>query len=132
MSNFQPAMILPKLSKLTWLQGSASELTHDVHLLLLIQPNCPGCHMHALPLANSLMQSKRDFDVYCVSTAFEGFEFNTIEAAQQLLNGKHVGVSKERLGETARHVPGMPFAHDVVVATSSAPTELKDLALNAT
>jgi len=75
---------------------------------------------------------QRDFDVYCVSTAFEDFGFNNVGTAKELLDGKHVGVAKDRLGETAKHVPAMPFAHDVVVPTAAATTELKDLALNAT
>jgi hypothetical protein len=132
MSNFEEAKILPDLSKLTWLQGSAADLTHDIQVMLMIQPNCPGCHMHAIPLANKLMQSKHDFDVYCISTAFEDFEFNTEEMARLLiLHGKHVGAAKAQLGETVKHVPSMPFAHDIVVATNVASKELKDFALEA-
>jgi len=88
--------------------------------------------MHAIPLANELMKSKRDFDIYCVSTAFEDFEYNTEEAARLLLfSGKHVGVAKAQLGEIAKHVPTMPFAYDVVVPTEIATKELKDMALEA-
>ena len=131
MSNFKPPMILPKLSSLKWLQGSATELTHELHLMVMIQPNCPGCHIHALPLANQLASVKQDFDIYCVSTAFEDFEFNNEDTARLLLEGKHVGVSKEQLGETARNVPKMPLAHDIVIPIGEASDEVKTMALEA-
>ena len=125
-----PHPILPSLNELSWQQGSPSDLTHDLQLMLLIQPNCPGCHIHALPLANQIASSpNRFFDIYCVSTAFEDFDFNNPDTARLLLEGKHVGVSKERLGEEVRHVPTMPLAHDIITPLSKASAALKDLAL---
>jgi hypothetical protein len=133
MTDFRPPVRLPSLSRLAWLQGSPADLTHNHQLLLLIQPNCPGCHTHAIPLANQLIQTtKRDFDVYCISTAFEDFEYNTEEAARLLLAGKHVGVAREQLGETALHVPQMPLAHDIVVEKGEASADDITKALDAT
>lgn len=130
MSNFSRPLVVPPLEGLQWLQGSLSEdITHDVQLLLLVQPNCPGCHMHALPAANELVSSKQDFDVYCVSTAFEDFEFNTIDTAKLLLQGDLVGDAKEKLGTKTKDVPAMPFAYDEVTDRADLSPELLELAL---
>ena len=131
MSNFGPFARLPDPSELTWIQGSPSDLTHDHKLMLIIQPNCPGCHIHAIPLANALFQSKHDFDIYCVSTVFEDFDLNTEETARLLLSGKHVGDARAKLGEVVKNVPCMPFAHDIVVPKTEASIELKNMALEA-
>lgn len=98
-SRAPPAMLLPSLESLLWLQGSPADLSNDIRLGLLIQPNCPGCHMHAVPLANELYALQgRNFDIYCISTAFEDFEYNTIESAEALVKtGRLVGISKRRL-----------------------------------
>ena len=132
MSNFQPALMLPPLTTLEWLQGSPEEFTHDIQLMLLIQPNCPGCHTEALPLANKLTETKQAFDLYCISTAFEEFEYNTKASAQSLLDGKHVGIPKQRLGETVEHIPKMPLAYDNVIAKTEAKSEYIAMALEAT
>lgn len=116
MSNFSRPLEAPPLEELQWLQGSPSEdFTHDIQLMLLIQPNCPGCHMHALPAANELMMSKQEFDIYCVSTVFEDFEFNTLENARLLLQGDLVGVAKQQLGPKTKNIPTMPVAYDDVI-----------------
>lgn len=124
------------LDSLHWLQGSPSDLTHNLRLMLLIQPNCPGCHVHAMPVANALFAKTntrtKDFDVYCVSTAFEDFQYNNVESAQLLLCGKLVGNARDILGEYADIVPTMPFAHDILTPQSEASTELLDLALEST
>lgn len=131
MSNFQPPKMMPKLNMLTWIQSSAQDLTHELQLMLLFQPNCPGCHTYALPLANELASVKQDFDIYSVSTAFEDFEFNNERTARLLLQGKHVGVSKDQLGEAAQHIPKMPVAHDIVIPKEEASEEMKSMALEA-
>jgi hypothetical protein len=129
-----PEMMLPPLESLLWLQGSPADLGSEIQLGLLIQPNCPGCHMYALPLANDLYASKeRDFDIYCVSTAFEDFKYNTIESAQALVqDGRLVGASKQRLGKAAPSIPTMPFAYDTIVEKADAPESLLQMALDAT
>lgn len=132
MSNFSRPLQVPPLDELEWLQGSPVEdLTHDVHLLLLIQPNCPGCHIHALPAANELASSKQEFDVYCICTAFEDFEFNKIDSARLLLRGDLVGVAKEKLGSTTKHAPQMPMAYDVVTDKSDLSPEFLEMAMEA-
>ena len=132
MSNFSRPLQVPPLDKLEWLQGSPSEdLTHDVQLLLLIQPNCPGCHVHAMPTANELSSTKQNFDIYCISTAFEDFEFNTIQNTRLLLQGELVGAAKQQLGPTTRHVPTMPVAYDVVTDKSDLPIDFLEAAIEA-
>lgn len=125
---------LPPLTSLEWLQGSPADLQHGVRLCLLMQPNCPGCIQHAIPTANALYNSQsRDFDVYCISTAFEEFEYNKFGSANKLLSGQLVGVSRDVLGDTTTSgIPRMPLAHDVVVNSSSADSSLISMALNAT
>lgn len=137
--------LLPPLESLQWLQGSpTTDLVHDLHLALLIQPNCPGCHSGALPVANELYaatqqqeQQEHDntalnFDVYCLSTAFEDFAYNTRESTEKLLAGSLVGVAKQRLGPTAPTIPQMPVALDIVTCKTDASQELVDMALQAT
>lgn len=128
-------MKLPPLSSLDWLQGSPAELTHDLRLCVLIQPNCPGCIQHAIPTANNLLLSNhQNFDVYCISTAFENFDLNTFGNANKLLQGQLVGESQRVLGGTTTEngVPVMPLAHDTVVCKSEASESLIALALEAT
>jgi hypothetical protein len=134
--------ILPELSQLQWIQGGppASGERHPLHLSLIIQPNCPGCHTHALSSLIELhrwwMQQRQQHDVgveglvdeakheieasdgdedvmsahalssllsrisyiYCVSTAFEDFELNTVESTRGLLEGKTVGATQWQIG----------------------------------
>jgi hypothetical protein len=126
---------LPRLTpafrahRLQWLSGSNKDLTNDYQLLLLIQPNCPGCLVKSVPTANAIASSTNDFDTYCVSTAFEDFEFNNIDSARALLAGNLVGTSAMRLGRTTSYIPQMPFAHDYMVDRDEADENFKDWAL---
>lgn len=132
MSNFSRPLQVPQLDQLEWLQGSPSDdLTHEVQLLLLIQSNCPGCHTHALPVANELAAAKQEFDVYCVSTAFEDFEYNTIQNARALLQGDLVGEAKKQLGPKTKHIPQMPFAYDEVINKEDLPADMLEIAIEA-
>ena len=134
MSNFSRPWHVPPLEELEWLQGSSSDLSHDTLLLLLIQTNCPGCHIHAIPTANQLAATKQEgFDLYCVSTAFEDFDYNTKDNTKLLLErGTLVGVAKEQLGPTAQEIPtGMPVAYDMVADTSELSPEELERARNA-
>ena len=137
MSNFQQPIYLPDLNALQWVQGSPSEFTHRKRLMVLIQPNCPGCLKHAVPVLNDLYQSKQNFDMYCVSTAFEDFQYNTVENIAGLIrDGLLVGDSKIAFGDDdiapIRSIPLLPVAHDVVIPKEDATKELLDLALEAT
>jgi len=123
---------LYRAQRLQWLQGDHTELTHDVMLMVLIQPNCPGCIHHCLPVANEVASSKNAlFDVYCVSTAFEDFEYNTVENTMDLLqNGKLHGASAKALGPETKATPTMPVAYDHVVDREDANEELKEQVLS--
>lgn len=100
--------------------------------MFLIQPNCPGCILHGIPIANAIASSKNRFDTYCVATAFEDFEYNTIEGTQNLLEGRLYGASSEKLGSSTENIPTMPVAFDCVVDLEDASEELKEETLAAT
>jgi hypothetical protein len=137
--------------------------------------NCPGCHSHAFPALNRLwaqqepnnskntQESKKEqkqypptaplFDVYAISTAFEDFEYNTIESTRLLVTeGRRVGVVKEQLGESAYtstsrvivprnsnntntnkplSIPWMPVAFDTIISRTEASSEFVAQAIQA-
>lgn len=74
-----------------WAQNSEpaiSELTGQVILIEVIQVNCPGCFVHAIPEAIRLHETyaKQDLKVFAIATAFEHFEHNTLNNLQRLLS----------------------------------------------
>ena len=71
-----------------------------VNVLLAFQVNCPGCFLHALPVATALHTHFPDSDVQVLglSTVFEDFSLNTEEHTRQLLRDGQV------VGETAKHL----------------------------
>jgi hypothetical protein len=74
-----------------WVQGSEpdiSELSNQVILIEVIQVNCPGCFIHALPEAIRLHESyaSQGLKVFAIATAFEQFENNTLQNLQRLLH----------------------------------------------
>ncbi len=74
-----------------------------VNVLLAFQVNCPGCFVHALPLAAKIHESysERGINVLGLSTVFEDFELNTLEHSAQLLDDGRM------VGETAKHFGGL-------------------------
>jgi hypothetical protein len=118
--------------RLTWLSGSHEDLKSEYQLLLIIQPNCPGCIINAIPVANAIVNSTKDFDVYCVSTAFEDFDINNSESAMALLDGSLSGMSAALLGDNSEpcSIPQIPFAHDYMKNREEADEDLKDWALS--
>lgn len=128
---------LPRLTpefrahRLEWLSGSNNDLKSEYQLLLLIQPNCAGCLVNSVPVANAIASSTNDFDTYCVSTAFEDFDFNHVDAARALLDGTLGGTAAMKLGCTTQCIPQMPFAHDYVVNRDEADSDFKEWALQA-
>ena len=80
-----------------WAQGSEpsiNELTDKVILIEVIQVNCPGCFVHALPEAIRLHETyaTRGLKVFAIATAFEHFEHNTLNNLQRLLQqGELIG-----------------------------------------
>ena len=74
-----------------WAQGSEppiNELTGQVVLIEVIQVNCPGCFVHALPEAIRLHETyeAQGLKVFAIATAFEHFEHNTLNKLQRLLS----------------------------------------------
>jgi hypothetical protein len=88
-----------------WAQGgepAISELTGQVILIEVIQVNCPGCFVHALPEAIRLHQTymANGLKVYAIATAFEHFEHNTLDNLQRLLqHGELQGEPLSQLGK---------------------------------
>lgn len=104
---------LPKWSSLTWVNGGPASLTSGpLRVCLLFQVNCPGCHTHAIPVANQLAET---YPTYLISTAFEDFELNTLDNTRLLMQGKRIGVPKRAIGEQADEssIPRVPVAWDI-------------------
>ena len=73
-----------------WVQGhepALEELGGHVVLIEVIQVNCPGCFVHALPEAIRLHEcyGSQGLRVFSIATAFEHFEHNTLNNLQRLL-----------------------------------------------
>lgn len=139
---------LPPLDTLIWLRGSDAEVKQQdsggksLFLCVLIQANCPGCHRYALPLISnfykefqSLSSEKLVKAIYVISTAFEDFEYNTVDSMERLLRDQElVGAAKLALGSTSAcfyEELRMPVAHDVVVPKVEASESLRALAIEA-
>jgi len=81
----------------SWVQGHEpllNELTGQVILIEVIQVNCPGCFVHALPEAIRLHEtySSQGLKVFAIATAFEHFEHNTLNNLERLLqHGELIG-----------------------------------------
>ncbi len=72
----------------------------DLNLMLVFQVNCPGCFVSGFPFANYLQKQfgHRGLKVMGLSTAFEDYEFNTLENTESLLNdGILVGETKKAM-----------------------------------
>ena len=74
-----------------WAQGyepPLNELTGQVILIEVIQVNCPGCFLHALPETIRLHETyaSQGLKVFAIATAFEHFEHNTLKNLQGLLS----------------------------------------------
>ena len=80
-----------------WVQGhepAISELAGQVILIEVIQVNCTGCLLHALPEVIRLHQAyaAKGLKVFIIATAFEHFEHNTLNNLQRLLqHGEVIG-----------------------------------------
>ena len=66
-----------------WAQGyepPINELTGQVILIEVIQINCPGCFVNALPEIIRLHETyeAQGLKVFAIATAFEHFEHNTL------------------------------------------------------
>ena len=73
-----------------WVQGHEDEITELVGqpvLIEVIQVNCPGCFIHALPEVIRFHENyaAQGLKVFAIATAFEHFEHNTLNNLQRLL-----------------------------------------------
>ncbi len=88
-----------------WAQGHEPEictLTGQVILIEVIQVNCTGCFVHALPEVIRLHEvyEPQGLKVFAIATAFEHFEHNTLNKLQRLLQqGELTGDPLFQLGE---------------------------------
>lgn len=86
-----------------WVQGHEpplSELHGQVVLIEVIQINCTGCFIHALPEAIRLHETyqRQGLKVFVIATAFEHYEHNTLNNLRRLLEtGEPVGAPKQQL-----------------------------------
>ncbi|MBN4063454.1 hypothetical protein JYT79_01595 [Cardiobacterium sp. AH-315-I02] len=89
-----------------WAQGfepPINQLAGQVVLIEVVQVNCPGCFLHALPEVIRLHQSyeAQGLKVFAIATAFEHFEHNTLNKLQGLLStGELQGDPLSQLGKT--------------------------------
>lgn len=80
-----------------WVQGSEPELSElhgKVILIEVIQVNCPGCFIHALPEVIRLHENyaAQGLKVFAIATAFEHYQYNTLNNLQRLLqHGELIG-----------------------------------------
>jgi len=88
-----------------WVQGAEPalrELAGQVILIEMIQVNCPGCFVHALPEVIHLHEkyASQGLKVFAIATAFEHFEQNTLKNLQRLLqHGELIGDPLSQLGK---------------------------------
>ena len=88
-----------------WAQGYEPpivELTGQVILIEVIQVNCPGCFIHALPETIRLHETyaTQGLKIFAIATAFEHFEHNTLNNLQGLLQqGELQGEPLSQLGK---------------------------------
>lgn len=117
-----------------WVQGhepAVTDLHGQVILIEVIQVNCPGCFVHALPEAIRLHETyaQQGLKVFCIATAFEQFEHNTLNNLQRLLEtGEVQGDPRQQLGTAGflkdNKLPySIPFsvAMDKLVANENKP-----------
>ncbi len=98
----QPA---PNLEVAEWVQGAPSNIDQErgkVILIEVIQVNCPGCFISALPEAIEVYTKHKDhpLTVWVLATAFEDFGLNTLENLKKLVKtGEVVGQTQAHLME---------------------------------
>ncbi|MBE9559321.1 MAG: TlpA family protein disulfide reductase [Proteobacteria bacterium] len=119
-----------------WAQGHEPEISHltgQVILIEVIQVNCPGCFVHALPEVIRLHESyePQGLKVFAIATAFEHFDHNTLNNLQRLLqHGELIGdplfqLEKADFLEDNKLPYSIPFsvAMDKLVTNSSGVSE---------
>lgn len=83
-----------------------------VNIMLVMQVNCPGCLLYAIPALIRLRQEFNDATSFSIlSTAFEDFELNTEDNTRRLVErGELVGETKRTLSE---HYGLDRYHHDI-------------------
>lgn len=94
-----------------WVQGyepPLAELLGQVVLIEVIQVNCPGCFIHALPETIRLHEqyASQGLKVFVIATAFEHFDNNTLNNLERLL---HQG---ELQGDPLQQLDSADFLQD--------------------
>ena len=114
-----------------WVQGQEapiSELAGHVILVEVIQVNCPGCFVHALPEVIRLHESyaSRGLKVFALATAFEHFEHNTLNNLQRLVEtGEVQGDPLNQLG-TAGYLKGNKLPYSIPFSVAMDKLEAND------
>ena len=89
-----------------WVQGEEppiKELAGQVILIEVIQVNCPGCFIHALPEVIHLHETyqPQGLKTFAIATAFEHFEHNTLNNLERLLqHGELIGDPLAQLADS--------------------------------
>lgn len=97
-------------------------LPTQLNLMLAFQVNCPGCFLHAIPQMNSLFEKyQHQVSFFGLSTAFEDFEWNTVEHTRLLTEkGTLVGETKRVMeangNSTYQHPLKFPVMFDSIVS----------------
>lgn len=126
----QPA---PNLEVSEWVQGDPTNIDQErgkVILIEVIQVNCPGCFIAALPEVIEVYTKYKDqpLTVWVLATAFEDFGLNTLENLKKLVTtGEVVGQTQAhlmeqnllRLGKLQYSLP-FPVAWDKLVKREGA------------
>ena len=70
-----------------------------LNFLFVFQVNCPGCFLYGIPMVNQLyMEFGKEISFLGMSTAFEDYEYNTLQHTQALISkGEIIGETKKAL-----------------------------------
>ncbi len=68
----------------------------ELNFLFAFQVNCPGCFVYGIPTVNRLFEEySEEVSFLGLSTAFEDFEYNSVDNTKSLLNtGELIGVAQ--------------------------------------
>ena len=96
-----------------WLTKKEPDPSAKLHVALVFQTNCPGCFQHALPLLLGMKKAYPDVSFFAIATAFEDFDFNTLENARKLIEtGEVFGETKMKIGKCDLPLRELAIAFD--------------------
>ena len=99
----------------------------DLNLMLVFQVNCPGCFLHAFPMAFELHERyhKLGLNFFALSTAFEDFQYNNLANTQKFIEqGQLIGVTKNTFERNGLIFPKRPIKFPVLFDQLGSGTEL--------